>query len=33
MSGGLGKHSADELRRINAGKDVGLGFSSSDCSC
>jgi zinc protease len=27
-SGGLGKHSADELRRLNAGKNVGIGFSS-----
>ena len=27
-SGGLGKHSADELRRLNAGKNVGVGFSS-----
>jgi len=30
MSGGLGQHSADDLRRLNAGKNVGVGFSSSN---
>ncbi len=26
--GGLGKHSTDELRRLNAGKNVGIGFGA-----
>ncbi len=30
IRGGLGEHSADELRRIFAGRNVGWGFSVSD---
>jgi len=29
-SGGLGKHSEDELRRILAGRNVGVGFQAGD---
>ncbi|MCU0793850.1 MAG: insulinase family protein [Opitutaceae bacterium] len=29
-AGGLGKHSADELRRILAGRNVGVGFNVAD---
>ncbi len=29
-AGGLGQHSADDLRRINAGKNVGIGFNSGN---
>lgn len=29
-SGGLGEHSADELRRILAGRNAGVGFSADD---
>lgn len=28
MAGGLGKHSADDLRRLQAGKTVGVGFGA-----
>ncbi len=28
IPGGLGKHSSDELRRLNAGKNVGIGFGT-----